>query len=372
MSNASDLKYLLALGMIPGIGGILSRFLISYAGSAEQVFKLSPGRLLKIPKIGEKTAKAILASDHLARAEEEIAWCEREGIRIISYLDKDYPQRLCHYQDAPLALYVKGNVELNPPRIISVIGTRHASEYGRLVTEQIVEHLQPYGVTILSGLALGIDIAAHRAAVKHGMSTIGVLGHGLDTVYPWQHKSVAQKMLDKGGLISEFSHGTKPDRGNFPQRNRIVAGLGDATIVIESAESGGAMITAEMAVSYHKEVFAVPGRWGDEYSSGCIKLVKENKAHLLSSPADICKELGWTSPAEVEVQGAQVIQRTIFEQLEGPEQVLVACMSQGQAVALDQLHYLCDLPLNTISSALLALEFKGLVKSLPGKRFCLQ
>jgi len=371
MLSKEELKYLVALGMIPGIGGVLTRFLVSYAGSPQQIFKMPVGKLLKVPKVGEKTAKAIHASDTLGKAEKELEWCEGYGVEVISYLDEQYPKRLTHCNDGPILLYSKGNADLNPDRIISIIGTRHATEHGKQVTEQIVEGLAPYGVSIVSGLALGIDVAAHKAALKYGLPTIGVLGHGLDTVYPWQNKSVAQKMLENGGLLSEYPAGTTPDRNNFPQRNRIVAGMCDAAIVVESAISGGAMITAEMAFSYNRDVFAVPGRWQDEYSKGCHKLIKENKAQLITTPDEIAEAMGWKATENNNRPRPSVIQTALFQSLEAPESTIVSCMIPGEPIELDKIHYLCNLPMSTLSSALLSLEFKGIVTSLPGKRFSL-
>jgi DNA processing protein len=371
MLPKEELKYLVALGMIPGIGGVLTRFLVSYAGSPRQIFKMPVGKLLKVPRIGEKTAKAIHSADTIGKAEKELEWCDKNGISVLSYLDELYPKRLSHCNDGPVLLYAKGQLQLNAERMLSIIGTRHATEYGRQVTEQLVEALAPYDVTIVSGLALGIDIAAHKAALKFGLPTIGVLGHGHDTIYPWQNKSVAQKMLENGGLLSEYPAGTGPERNNFPQRNRIVAGMCDATIVVESAETGGAMITADMAFSYNREVFAVPGRWKDEYARGCLKLIKDQKAQLLLDPEDIVSAMGWKFTGENESTRPAAVQTALFQSLEEPESTIVACMVRGQAISLDQLHYLCNLPLSTLSSALLSLEFKGVVSSLPGKRYSL-
>ena len=370
--SQEDIKYLVALGKIPGVGGVLTRFLISYAGSAQQVFKMPIGKLLKVPKVGEKIAKAIHQSDNIKDAEEELLWCEKEGIRLLTYLDSDYPQRLTRCHDAPILLFLKGNAKLNPQRSISIIGTRHASDYGKMVTEQIVEGLSSYGVTVISGLALGIDIAAHKAALKFNQPTFAVLGHGLDTIYPWQNKSIAEKMLAEGGLISEYPSNTKPDRNNFPQRNRIVAGMSDATIVIESAVSGGAMITAEMSFSYNRDLFAIPGRWNDEYAQGCLKLIKENKAQLITSADDIAETLGWKKSDTKATPLEQLsIQRSLFESLDENEKMIANVMIKGQAIELDKLHYLCNLPLSTLSSTLLSLEFKGIVRSHPGKQFSL-
>lgn len=370
--SQEDIKYLVALGKIPGVGGVLTRFLISYAGSAQQVFKMPIGKLLKVPKVGEKIAKAIHHSDNIKAAEEELIWCEKEGIRLLTYLDSDYPQRLTRCHDAPVLLFLKGKSTLNPTRCVSIIGTRHASDYGKSVTEQIVEGLAPYGVTIISGLALGIDIAAHKAALKFNQPTFAVLGHGLDTIYPWQNKSIAEKMLAEGGLISEYPSNTKPDRNNFPQRNRIVAGMSDATIVVESAISGGAMITAEMAFSYNRDLFAIPGRWQEEYAQGCLKLIKENKAQLITSAEDIAISLGWKREVNTESTLEKIaVQRSLFENLDENEKMIASVMIKGKAIELDKLHYLCNLPLSTLSSTLLSLEFKGLVRSHPGKQFSL-
>jgi DNA processing protein len=369
MLDKEELRYLLALGLIPGIGQVLTRFLVSYAGSPSKVFQLKAGKLLKVPKVGEKIAKAILQADTLATADEEIAWCEKQGITILSYLDEGYPKRLAHCQDAPVILYYKGNANLNNERVVNIIGTRHATEHGKAFTEKLIAGLQPYQPLIVSGLALGIDIAAHKAAIQMGLPTVGVLGHGLDMIYPWQNRQIASRMPENGGLLTEFPKGTKPDRQNFPMRNRIVAGMCDATILIESAESGGAMITADIALSYNRDVFAVPGRPQDEYALGCLQLIRQNKAQLITSADDVAIALGWQAEPGLSKREEMAIQRSLFEQLEEPESTIVNCMVRGEMIELDKLHYLCNLPLSILSSALLALEFKGLVSSHPGKRY---
>lgn len=369
MLDREELRYLLALGLVPGIGQALTRFLVSYAGSPSKVFKLKAGKLLKVPKVGEKVAKAILQADTLAAADEELAWCEKEGIQMLSYLDERYPKRLSHCHDAPVLLYYKGNADLNAERIINIIGTRQATEHGKAFTERLVSGLQPYQPLIVSGLALGIDIAAHKAALQLGLPTVGVLGHGLDMVYPLQNRQIAAKIPENGGLLTEFPKGTKPDRQNFPMRNRIVAGMCDATILIESAESGGAMITADIANSYNRDVFAVPGRPQDAYAQGCLQLIRQNKAQLVTSAEDVAIALGWQSEPSLSKREERFLQRSLFEQLEEPESSIVNCMVSGEMIELDKLHYLCNLPLSTLSSALLSLEFKGLISSHPGKRY---
>ena len=242
-----NLAYKIGITLIPLVGDITAKQLISYCGSAEAVFKEKKQALLKIPGIGEITAEGIVNQDVLKRAEEEIAFIEKNNITPVYYLDKEYPLRLKQCEDGPIMFYYKGNAPLHTDRVIAVVGTRSATPYGKKMTEELVQGLRETGALIVSGLAFGIDICAHRAALDAGLNTIGVVAHGLDTIYPPEHSNLANKMLDNGGIVTEFLNGTIPNRENFPKRNRIIAGLSDAVVVVESKETGGALITAEIA-----------------------------------------------------------------------------------------------------------------------------
>jgi len=371
MTDREELKYLMALKQVNGIGDILIRFLLQHAGSATEVFRLPAGKLLRIPKISERIAKTISAFRDFDSIEKELEWYAGQDIEPITFKDHQYPQRLLTCHDAPVLLFSKGNIDLNPKRIINVIGTRKCTEYGKWVTEQIVAELAKFQTTIVSGLALGIDAAAHKAALQHQLPTIGVLGHGLDMIYPGQHHSLAKKMQENGGLLTEFQRNTQPDKGNFPMRNRIVAGMCDATILVESAESGGAMITAEYAHAYQREVIAIPGRWTDETARGPLKLIYRHKATILTDPAELAAILGW------EAAGKQLLiddfyeRKALFNTLDEEERKIVDVMVRGESIAIDQLHYLTGIPVPRLSSTLLSLEFKGAISPLPGKRFLL-
>jgi DNA protecting protein DprA len=298
---AEDLKFRIALTLLDGVGSVTARNLVSYCGSVEAVFKEKKKNLERIPGIGPVTAEKIVSGQPFSRAEEECAFIEKHHIKPLFYLDKDFPSRLKNCTDAPVMLYYKGTSNLNHHRMIALVGTRNASDYGKQVTEKMVEELKAYDVIIVSGLAYGIDITAHKAALKYNMETIGVLAHGLDRIYPALHKSTAEKMMEQGGLLTEYMTCTRPDRENFPQRNRIVAGMCDAVVIIEAAKTGGALITADIANSYNRDVFAVPGRTIDTYSLGCNHFIKTNKAALVESATDIAEMMQWNianKPAE--------------------------------------------------------------------------
>lgn len=366
--NNTEQKYLLALKNVNGVGDILARQLISSFGSAQSVFEMSIGQLLKIPKITEKVAKEIVACNGLEWAEKEMEWCDKQNIDIIPFDSPFYPKRLSECHDAPLVLFVKGKADLNGPKMISIVGTRKNTDYGRIVTEKIVENLQALGVTIVSGLALGIDGIAHRKALDCNLPTIAVLGHPLNQIYPSRHQSLAQKILDDGAWISELSRQSPLDRNNFPMRNRIVAGMTDATILIESDVQGGSMITAELAHSYGRDVLAVPGKWTDATSQGPLKLIKSMKAQLLTKPDDVAETLGW-------MIGKQLLMDDIYDRknkyqhLDEKEMKIIGYLDEKTPSTIDNIHYGTEIPINELSAILLSLEFKGVVESLPGKRF---
>ena len=353
-----------ALHFIPGIGDILVKQLVSYCGSAEQVFKQSRGRLLKIPGIGEITAEAIHQGRAFDHAEKEFRKAEREETEILLFTDKAYPKRLKSIDDAPSILYVKGNINLNHPKTIAIVGTRQATSYGKAQVERLIEELIPHAPLIISGLAYGIDIHAHKQALKQGLNTVGVLGSGLDVIYPAAHKDIAKSMTNHGGLVTENQFGTQPDAHNFPARNRIIAGLCDALIVVEAAAKGGALITAEIANSYNKDVFAIPGNIGHTFSEGCNKLIKINKASLLMSVKDLEYILNWN--VGVEKSGPQL--SLDLPSLEPDELTVMKVLQEKNApIMIDELSEKTDMGQGMLASLLLTLEFKNMVISLPGK-----
>ncbi|NMD16070.1 MAG: DNA-protecting protein DprA, partial [Bacteroidales bacterium] len=269
-----SLLYEIALTLIPGVGDINGKKLVNYCGSAEAVFKEKKSALMRIPGIGEYTANAILNTKPFDRAQQEIEFIKKYKVNVFYYKDKNYPLRLRNCEDAPILIYYKGTESLNPPLSLSIVGTRRATDYGKWYIDKLMEALSSYSVVIISGLAFGIDTAAHRSALEHGLPTIAILGHGLDRIYPSQNRQLAKKILDHGGLLTDFPSQTKPDRENFPKRNRIIAGLCDALLVIETGIKGGSLITADIANSYNRDVFALPGRFGDQMSEGCNWLIR--------------------------------------------------------------------------------------------------
>jgi DNA processing protein len=362
----NDLLYEVAIGLIPGIGSSHTRQLISYCGSAESVFKENKGKLKKIPGIGEVLATTIINQDILKEAEREILLADKKNTQLLFYTHKNYPERLKQINDAPTLLYYKGNVDLNADKIIGIVGTRKATDYGKEVVEKILSELIPHNVLIISGLAYGIDICAHKTALNNHQPTIGVMASGMDIIYPAVHKEIANRMTDHGGLITEYPFGTKPDAPHFPSRNRIIAGLCDAIIVAEAADSGGALITAEIANSYDREVFAAPGNIGNKYSEGCNKLIRSHKAHILLNIKDLEYNLNWSIEKNVQPKKTTVIDFSLFDQ---EEQIVLNLMKEKEGILIDDLSWKSQIPVSKLASILLNLEFQGTIKSLPGKKF---
>lgn len=353
----------LALELIPGIGPKGVKQLISYCGSASEVLSSPKSRLLKIPGIGFKMAEAIKTFNTVQESESIIGMCMNKKIDIIHYTDQAFPKNLKQIHDAPNILYYKGNGELNPPRSISIVGARKATSYGKTITEEIVNDLSMLGVTIISGLAYGIDIQAHKSALKKNLSTFAVLAGGIDRIYPSTHKKYAEDMLTTGGLISESIPGTKPDAHLFPVRNRIIAGMSDATIVVEAAERGGALITAALANSYNRLVFAVPGDVGNTFSEGANKLIAAQKALIYTGIEDLIFHLGWTLD-RVKREAPNM------KDLSDREEEVYSILAQNHnALEIDVIAIKSQIPINQVASTLLELEFKNLVKSLPGKKY---
>lgn len=360
----------LALRNTGGIGDKLTKQLISYCGSAESVFKTPKGKLLKIPGIGDAIAKVIAEGRLFEFAEKEIAKAEKLGVELLFYLDKKYPARLKQIADAPSILYYKGSSNLNHNKTVGIVGTRKATTYGKEIVEQLVHDLVPHQPLIISGLAYGIDIHAHKQSLKNNLPTLGVMGSGIDVIYPASHRETATKMFEQGGLLTENCFGTKPDAHNFPARNRIIAGLCDALIVVEAAEKGGALITADIANSYNKDVFAIPGSLGETYSEGCNKLIKTNQAHLYANVKDLEYIMNW-SVENQELQKKKMPALDI-EQFEPEEQLVIQVLQlKGAPAMIDDLTIRTSLSPGKLASLLLQLEFKGVIKSLPGKLFVL-
>jgi DNA processing protein len=363
--NTDLLRYKIGIGLIPKIGPILTRRLIAYCGSAEGVFKEKKTRLAKIPGIGKKLVDHIVNQKNLDSVDLEIEFITRYNITALFYLDDGYPERLRQCEDAPVVLYIKGKTELNRKKVISIVGTRNPTDYGRNLTRELVESIAASypEMLIVSGLAYGIDICAHKSALKNNLDTVGVLGHGLSVLYPSAHREVAQQMIGKGALITEFRHDEKPESPNFVKRNRIIAGLADATVVMESGEQGGALITADIANSYNRDVFAFPGRISDKYSTGCNRFIKTNRAALIESLADLEYIMGWQKTEKT----SNAVQKELFVELSPDETKLVDLLRKETNVTIDQFAIHGNMPVSKVSGLLLNLEFKGMVKCLPGK-----
>jgi len=358
--------YKIALSMIPHVGPVNARILVGYCGGVEAVFQESKKALLKINGIGESVAQNIKDPTVFDQANEQLEFLEKNEARALFFLDKDYPDRLKKLKDAPILLYYKGKGDLNNPRTLGIIGTRKASHEGRSTTEAIVSGLKKYNVQVISGLAYGIDIAAHRACVAHDISTVGVMGTGLDTLYPANHRSTAQAMCEQGGLLTEFPINCLPDAVHFPMRNRIIAGLSDGILVVESALKGGSMITAEMGISYHKEIFATPGRVQDLYSRGCNALIKSQKAQLIEDVDEIANYMNWNESA-----WTKSTQTALFVELNDQEKEVTNILTAEKDISIDKIYTQLTWPPSKVASVLLNLEFKGVVKCLPGKRYIL-
>jgi len=362
---SDQLLYNIALTQITNIGPVQAKLLLDHFGDAAAIFKARLKELEKIEGIGTIRASLIKKFDDFQRAEKEIAFLEKYKIKPLFISDDAYPQRLLHCYDAPTMLYYKGHADLNNSKIVSIIGTRSNTDYGKLFTETLVEALRPLQVLIVSGLAYGIDAVAHKAAVQHKMSTVGVLAHGLDTIYPSAHNKMAKEMLHhNGGLLTEFISETKPGKHNFPRRNRIVAGMADCTVVIETAVKGGSMITAELANSYNRDVFALPGKVFDHKSEGCNQLIKQNKAILLTDADQLMDAMGW-----IQKSIKPKHQRELFIQLSDEEKVLVDILKQKDATHIDEIYLKSGLNSSIVAGAMLNLELQQVVMSLPGKLY---
>lgn len=363
------LLYKIALSMLPGIGGILARNVVAYVGSVEGVFKEPLKSLVKIPGIGEVNGRRIKNHNVFPIAEKELKFIQKYGIQVLFYTDKKFPRRLKTCIDAPILIYTKGNMNLDEQRVVSIVGTRNATDYGKQICDDLIQQfsVRNYKIIVVSGLAYGIDIQAHKSALKYNVPTAAVVAHGLDKLYPSLHTETARKMIENGGLVSDFPSGTKIDPSNFIRRNRIIAGLADATIVVESATKGGALITAEIASSYNRDVFAFPGRSGDLYSKGCNQLIRNSGATLIENIDDLEYFMGWENDAK-----EKAIQSSLFVELSADEEKIVALLRENGELFIDQISSEMALPVSRVSATLLNLEFKNVLLAMPGKMYKLR
>jgi len=365
---SNDLLYQIALTRIPQVGSVQARLLIEKFGDAQAIFKAPQALLEKTEGIGTIRAKKIKAFAAFPESEKEIQFIEKYKIQPLFITDKNYPQRLLNCYDPPTLLFYRGEADLNCAKIVALIGTRNHTDYGKHLAESLVRELATQKILIVSGLAFGIDSIAHKASLKNSLPTVGVLAHGLDTIYPSQHGALAKDIIkQKGGLLTEFASQTQPDKHNFPTRNRIVAGMSDAVIVIESGIKGGSMVTAELANGYNKDVFAFPGRISDQKSVGCNYLIKNNKAMLLTEAAELIQIMGW----EEQKKSIHKKQKELFIQLSPEEKIITDLLKMQDTVSIDELNIKSGLSSSAVAAAILNLELQNVVQSLPGKMYCL-
>ena len=365
-SSEEEQIYSIALTMVPGIGHIGAKHLIDGMGNAVDVFRLRKEIPERIPEVSQRVIEALDCPQAVLRAEQEYEFIRKNRISCLSFHDEAYPSRLRECEDAPVVLFFKGNADLNSLHILNMVGTRNATDYGTQICASFLRDLKALcsDVLVVSGLAYGIDIHAHREALANELPTVGVLAHGLDRIYPHVHRKTAVDMLEKGGLLTEFLSGTNPDRHNFISRNRIVAGMCDATIVIESAEKGGSLITAELTEGYHRDCFAFPGRMSDEYSKGCNRLIRDNKASLLLSAEDFVQAMGWNMQTTLSEKVS--VQRSLFIELSEEEQKIVAILEKLGNLQINSLVVEADIPVNKMTALLFELEMKGVIRVLTG------
>lgn len=362
----SEIIATLQLQAIPNIGNITAKKLIAHCGSSAAIFKDKLHHLLKIDGIGRVTLKELHNSVYRKEAEAEYEYLLKEGISISYFMDENYPGYLKHCLDSPLLLFRKGAINLTGKKIISVVGTRKITNYGKAFCENFIKEIAPLNPVIVSGFAFGVDITIQKAAMEHGLQTIGCLAHGLNQVYPRPHAKYVQKVERNGGFVTEFWSTSTPERENFLRRNRIIAGISEATIVVESAERGGALVTADLAHGYNRDVFAVPGRCEDKHSKGCNDLIKRQKAQMLTSAAELVYLLGWELEDKKETS---MVQKQLFVELDETERSVYSYLQLNGKQLLDAVALKCQLPVFKASSALLSMEMKGMIRPLPGKVF---
>lgn len=363
--SADELLHLIALTCVPQIGTVHARTLIRHLGSASAVFRAKRQELDRIPGIGSARVASIRGFRDFPRAEAELRFLEREDVQAVAEGEPLYPRRLLHCPDAPLLLFLRGNGSLNAGRTVAIVGTRTPTSYGRDWLAGFLKDLAAYRPVVVSGLAYGIDTAAHQQALACGLPTFGVLAHGLDRVYPPANQGLAREMTQGGGLVSEYMSGTPPDAPNFPRRNRIVAALSDVVVVVETGERGGSMITADIANGYHREVMALPGRVCDAKSRGCNLLLRENRAHLVGSAEDLVRLLNW----DLGSRPPRRIQTRLFDELDTGERTLLETITAREGIHIDELCRIAGIRGTEAASAILNLEMKGLLEAMPGKRY---
>ena len=353
--------YQIAFSLVNGIGPQSYRLIMEEFEQVSDVYQMSDSQLKEIIT-RDSIRKEILEKAHFDKAEREYKNCQKNDIQILYYKDKAYPQRLNFHNGTPCIIYYRGTADLNTNRIVSIVGTRDPSEYGKVVCEKIVKELAKHQCLIVSGLAFGVDITAHKAALSNNLNTIGVMASGLSTIYPKAHESTAKKMITQGGLLTEFLHDAEMLREMFPMRNRIVAAISDATIVVQSATKGGSLITAEFANEYGKDVFAVPGRPNDEHSKGCNLLIKSHKAHMYESLKDLEYILRWSAKKKV-------VQASLFQDLSDEENQIIQFVRNSNEAHEDDIHKHLNKPAGSLAAIILTLELNGLLKSIPGTRY---
>lgn len=363
--TTNELIAVLRLQRVPNIAGVTAKKLISFCGSPEAIFADKPQHLEKIDGIGAYTIKGLYDKVHREAAETEFRYIDDRKVAYTYFLEDDYPNYLKHCIDGPILLFKRGAIDLEGSKIISIVGTRNATGYGTAFCERFIEEIAPLNPIIISGFAYGVDICAHKAAMKYGLQTIGCLAHGLNQIYPKSHAKYIRDMENNGGFMTEFWSSSNPDRENFLRRNRIIAGMSEATVVIESAEKGGGLVTADIAHSYNRDVFAVPGRAQDTYSVGCNNLIKQQRAHMLTSAADLIYMLGW----KLESFEPKTVQKQLFVALDDSEQTIYSFLQRDGKQELDVIALACQIPTYKTSSTLLKMEMKGIIRPLPGKLF---
>ncbi len=363
--SENELIALLRLQRIPNIGDVIAKKLLDRCGDAQAVFKEKKQQLLKIDGIGTATISGLYDTEHLDAAEKELRYIQENGIKYCYFLEDSYPSRLRHCIDSPILLFQSGTIDLQNKKIISVVGTRNITSYGQAFCETFIEEIAPLDPVIVSGFAYGVDITVQRAAMEQGLQTIGCLAHGLNQIYPKVHKKYVSEIEKNGGFFTEFWSTSNPERENFLKRNRIIAGLSEATIVVESAEKGGSLVTADIAHGYHRDVFAVPGRATDKYSLGCNNLIKQQKGQLLTSAADLIYLLGW----QLDEKKKTPVQKQLFVELDDTEQSIYSYLQLNGKQVLDTVALDCNLPIFKVSAMLLNMEMKGVIRPLPGKLF---
>lgn len=359
-----ELFYLLALLKVDGVGDIMAKKLLTNFGNAEAIFKVKSNQIAGIDGVGSVLLRNLKDKTVFEKANKELEFIKSNAIHVSFFQDTSYPDRLKHCIDSPVLIFTSGNINLKNKKLISIVGTRQITSYGMEFCKKFIEDLAPLDPVIVSGFAYGVDIVAHQLAMDNNLQTIGVLAHGLNQIYPKTHKKYIARMEENGGFITEFWSSSNPDKEKFVRRNRIVAGMTEATIVIESADKGGSLITANLANDYNRDVFAVPGRVTDKYSQGCNDLIKTQKANVLTSAADLVYVLNW----DIEKK-SKPVQKQLFVELELEEQKIYDFLLKNGKELLDVIALQCDFPIYKISGILLNMELKGVIRPLPGKLF---